>query len=559
MAQQINAAAQRYMDRAQMAMEMVQEPRDYQRVINELNNALAEAPNHPIIIYNLAISHDGMGVIDANSYKKAIEYYRQFLAFNPSEEDRQDVVSRINRAEYAIEASISQSVLINGVRWATRNVDAPGTFATNPESSGRFYQWNRRTGWATTGNVSGGWDRSNPSGTSWIRTNDPCPQGWRVPTKAELESLYNAGSVWTTRNGINGRFFGSEPNQIFLSAAGWRVDFDGTLLSAGTEGIYWGSNSDHNEAAIGLVFNTDRASTSGGRRSTGYSVRCVADGNITEQASTLPLQTVAISDISLNRTSVSLVIGASETLTATISPNNATNQNVTWSSRNPAVATVNSSGQITAVAAGRTNIFVFASDGGLTAWATITVEAPALSSLPQAESVVINGVRWATHNVASPGTFAASPESTGMHYQWNRRTAWALTGTRIGWDTSPSSGTSWTRDNDPCPAGWRVPTQSELQSLANAGSVWNTLNGAYGRLFGTAPNQIFLPAAGWRDNGFGMVDLVGGYGCYWSSTPLNARDGAWYLGFISTNMLTDSDNRNHYRANGYSVRCVAEE
>ena len=33
-------------------------------------------------------------------------------------------------------------VLINGVCWATRNVDAPGTFAENPEDPGMMYQWN---------------------------------------------------------------------------------------------------------------------------------------------------------------------------------------------------------------------------------------------------------------------------------------------------------------------------------------------------------------------------------------------------------------------------------
>ena len=41
-------------------------------------------------------------------------------------------------------------VLINGVRWATRNVDAPGTFTTAPENAGMLYQWNRRVGWSNS-------------------------------------------------------------------------------------------------------------------------------------------------------------------------------------------------------------------------------------------------------------------------------------------------------------------------------------------------------------------------------------------------------------------------
>jgi len=32
-------------------------------------------------------------------------------------------------------------VIINGIKWATRNVDMPGTFAANPEDAGMFYQW----------------------------------------------------------------------------------------------------------------------------------------------------------------------------------------------------------------------------------------------------------------------------------------------------------------------------------------------------------------------------------------------------------------------------------
>ena len=41
-------------------------------------------------------------------------------------------------------------VHINGVVWATRNVDTPGTFATRPESAGMLYRWNRRIGWSAT-------------------------------------------------------------------------------------------------------------------------------------------------------------------------------------------------------------------------------------------------------------------------------------------------------------------------------------------------------------------------------------------------------------------------
>ena len=41
-----------------------------------------------------------------------------------------------------------EGVVINGVKWATRNVDKPGTFAANPENAGMLFQWNRRVGWS---------------------------------------------------------------------------------------------------------------------------------------------------------------------------------------------------------------------------------------------------------------------------------------------------------------------------------------------------------------------------------------------------------------------------
>ncbi len=50
-----------------------------------------------------------------------------------------------------VDFSTADYVLINGVLWATRNVDAPGTFAASPESTGMFYQWNSRIAWSASG------------------------------------------------------------------------------------------------------------------------------------------------------------------------------------------------------------------------------------------------------------------------------------------------------------------------------------------------------------------------------------------------------------------------
>ena len=84
-----------------------------------------------------------------------------------------------------------------------------------------------------------------------------------------------------------------------------------------------------------------------------------------------------VTGVSLNTDSLSLEVGESETLTATITPSNATDQNVTWSSNNESVATVDTSGKVTAIKAGTATITATAADGsGKSASCSVTVKAP---------------------------------------------------------------------------------------------------------------------------------------------------------------------------------------
>jgi len=92
------------------------------------------------------------------------------------------------------------------------------------------------------------------------------------------------------------------------------------------------------------------------------------------------VSSVAVTGVSLNHSSLSLTAGSNSTLTATVSPSDATNKNVTWSTSNSSVATVDG-GVVTAVAAGNATITVTTSDGGHTATCAVTVTALTLSSL----------------------------------------------------------------------------------------------------------------------------------------------------------------------------------
>lgn len=82
--------------------------------------------------------------------------------------------------------------------------------------------------------------------------------------------------------------------------------------------------------------------------------------------------TVPVTGVSLNKSSTSLTVGKTEILTATVTPTNATNKAVTWSSNNTAVATVDN-GTITAKAKGAATITVRTSDGNKTATCVVTV------------------------------------------------------------------------------------------------------------------------------------------------------------------------------------------
>ncbi|HJE92895.1 Ig-like domain-containing protein [Anaerotignum lactatifermentans] len=101
-------------------------------------------------------------------------------------------------------------------------------------------------------------------------------------------------------------------------------------------------------------------------------VTTIDGGKIATCTVTVIPKTVQVSGIQVQG-SASVYVGGSTKLTATVTPTNATNQKVTWSSNNESVATVGTDGTVTAVSAGTATITVTTEDGQKTAACTVTV------------------------------------------------------------------------------------------------------------------------------------------------------------------------------------------
>ncbi|MDR0831011.1 MAG: Ig-like domain-containing protein [Prevotellaceae bacterium] len=269
--------------------------------------------------------------------------------------------------------------------------------------------------------------------------------------------------------------------------------------------------------------------------------------NVTVTPVSIPAESIAL-DIA----SLTLTIGEGYTLTATVLPANST-ESVVWTSSDNAKAMV-VNGLVTAVSDG--SAIITATAGTKSATCQVSVK----------DGVRINGVIWAKYNVNMPNAFATTPESAGMFYQWNRKIGWSstdpMTNSNGGttWDDTNAAGTEWETGNDPSPAGWRVPTLAQIETLLDTEKVaseWTRQNNINGRKFTDLQNgnTLFLPAAGGRSDSDGTLygAGAGAVGYCWSSTQYSS-DGAYFLHFNSMNAYT-----NHYnRSFGICVRPVAE-
>jgi len=133
------------------------------------------------------------------------------------------------------------------------------------------------------------WDSSNPPNGAWsdsVKTsNDPCPIGFRIPTKSQWvgvldNNTHSTVGTWSTSswddytNYSSAMFFGSD---LMLPAAGGRTNENGALYTRGL-GYYWSSSElTSSYYAWHLYFGSGHTGTYDSYRLSGFSVRCISE------------------------------------------------------------------------------------------------------------------------------------------------------------------------------------------------------------------------------------------------------------------------------------------
>lgn len=303
------------------------------------------------------------------------------------------------------------------------------------------------------------------------------------------------------------------------------------------------------------------------------------------------------------RTGLNLPPGATYTIEATLTPENASDKTLTWVSSNEAVAKVDQNGKVTAIDIGTANITAIA-PGGASAFCNVHVlfqNKPTNDYVDEygnnlGKGIPVGTTVWAPVNcgyhatrypygklyqwgrkhgqgafdddtypsgddiVSGPVTYAegSSPDNaevfyTAAEYPW----VWCSEETENLWYGENGAKTA----DDPCPDGWRLPTYNEMDELCCNNSDWTTNDAGqegcwYGGLFTfteTSP-KIFLPAAGhiFYDGTF-LGRNRNGY--YWTSYLLDDPVAAIVL-FFNYADPAGSCNGCDGLVGGNSVRCV---
>jgi len=414
--------------------------------------------------------------------------------------------------------------------------------------------------------------------------NNPCPSGYRLPTDTELEAEL---SSWSQNNNA-----GAFSSPLKLPMAGYRSESNGSLANVGADGYYWSSTVSGTQSRD-LYFISSNAGMSGYNRAYGFSVRCIKD------ASAIP---AAVGAINCGSTSITgtLTSGIAASGVSASVPYTGGNggsyaaQTISSTGVTGLTATLslgilaNGAGSLTYTISGTPTTSGTASFaitvGGQSCSLTVSVAAAA----PQYPAGTINcaagattvvdvtnpttGRIWMDRNLGATQVATSSTDvnSYGDLYQWGRRADGhqcrtspstanlssidqpahgdfiLATSAPYDW-RSPQNVNLWqgvNGVNNPCPSGYRIPTETELDTER---LTWSQNNSV-----GAFASPLKWTLAGHRNDNNGALGSIGSYGYYWSSTVSGSNSRRLNFESSNANMV---DN---YRAAGFTVRCLKD-
>lgn len=206
-----------------------------------------------------------------------------------------------------LNVSQGYGVLIGGLIWSKYNINDPGTFVEDIEEIGKVYCYDSKQAWPIVGfndfnkeefAAAKGCPAGYPVNTAyagedtWQPENDPCPDGWRIPTADEMWALiggseapnwhyhfyyWNQGAFCGSADAVNATNTDMK-GCIFIPFAGFRKWEDGVQPEADRVWVQTITRPDHNWGRVCFVFNwTEAMGTWNADNNNAMAIRPVAD------------------------------------------------------------------------------------------------------------------------------------------------------------------------------------------------------------------------------------------------------------------------------------------
>jgi hypothetical protein len=499
-----------------------------------------------------------------------------------------------------------------GKIWMDRNLGAnrAATSSTDSLAYGDLYQWGRRadghqcrnsptssTLSSTDQPVHGNFILSSGNSTTFPYTdwrnpqsanlwqgvngiNNPCPNGYRLPTEQELNSELLS---WSSYNST-----GAFTSPLKLTISGLRSYSSGLLAAVGVNGYIFSSNV-NGTFSRGIRYSSSGANFSDDDRADGFAVRCIKEatgtisalncGSATQTGNLISGQLASAVTVTVPYTGGDGGYYAAQN----IASSGVTGLTAVLISGNFANGSGNLNYTINGTPANSGTASFAISIGGQSCTLSLTIYAP--QPAYPAGTVHCGGVATIVNNVTSPtgkiwmdrnlgatqvATSSTDANAYGDLYQWGRRadghqcrnsnTTSILSSTdqpgNANFILSPNSPWDWRNPqntnlwqgvngvNNPCPSGYRIPTEVELNLERTYLSPQNN-NGAFTSI-------LKFPLSGYRNYTDGTFYDVGFSIRIWSSVIYG--NSSYDLNINSSTSVLNAYNRSY----GFTVRCLKD-